>query len=367
MSRRESPGFTLIELLVVVAIIAILIALLVPAIQRIREAANRTTCSNNLKQLGLAAHDYHETYKKLPPAVQIFNPPTRPGVRPPDWQPDAADDVTSLYRDPPLGPNWAVFLLPYLEQGPLYASAENDILQYMPSHGRNQGWRAIRGETIPTYLCPSDPIGPGTPFALNGGDWARGNYAANAGGYWYCYTVEDVTYPGLGGVMWVNAASTLQQISNDDGLSFTVLFNEVRIGLTANDRRGVWAMGVGGSSVTAAIGFGAEAGMGECTVPNDTDEQSDAIEDCSAVRGELGVGPNDGLGRLGMGCNSANPPPAHNSFNIRAQARSGHGSGVNVCFCDGTVRYVLNTVDARVWAYLNYRDDGNVIDLSDVD
>jgi prepilin-type processing-associated H-X9-DG protein len=253
-----------------------------------------------------------------------------------------------------------------VEQDALYKTVEPDILDYMHSHGTNQGWRAVRGETIPTYLCPSDPIGPGTPFALNDGNWARGNYAANAGGYWYSYTVEDCTYPGLGPVMWVNAAATLQQISNDDGLSFTVMFNEVRIGLTPSDRRGVWAMGMGGSSVTVAIGWGADAGMGECTVPNDADEHSDMIEDCEVVRGELGLGLNDGLGQRQMGCSTANPP-AHNFFNIRAQARSGHGSGVNVCFCDGTVRYILNSVDATVWANLNYRDDGNVIGLADIE
>src|SRR3982074_2955460 len=110
MNSPRRSGFTLIELLVVIAIIAILIALLVPAVQKVREAAARAQCQNNMKQLGIAAHGFHDTYKMLPPAVLVAGAPS--------WGPA---DVLSNYRGGTLyGPNWACLLLPFIEQSALY-------------------------------------------------------------------------------------------------------------------------------------------------------------------------------------------------------------------------------------------------------
>src|SRR5437868_5632789 len=104
--RGKPSGFTLIELLVVIAIIAILIALLIPAVQKVRQAAAKTQCQNNLKQIGLACHSYHDTYRSLPPAVQIVHA-------------KGDNNLASSYRTPGFGPNWLVFLLPYMEQAQL--------------------------------------------------------------------------------------------------------------------------------------------------------------------------------------------------------------------------------------------------------
>src|ERR1700686_5084373 len=113
---RGRRGFTLIELLVVIAIIAILIGLLLPAVQKVREAANRAKCENTLKQLGVAAHNYHDTYGQFPPAVQVYTTQTA-----------GQNNMCSWYNNPMPGPNWAVLMLPFIEQDGLYRQYEAGI------------------------------------------------------------------------------------------------------------------------------------------------------------------------------------------------------------------------------------------------
>jgi prepilin-type N-terminal cleavage/methylation domain-containing protein len=146
---RRSHGFTLIELLVVIAIIAILIALLVPAVQKVREAANRTQCVNNLKQMGLACQNFHDTYKRLPPA----------------WE-----DPGGPYGNTQGNTFW--YILPYIEQGAIYNAAGGLFANTVPSLGE-PGYAV----TIPIYLCPSSPHN--IPVQMWGGGWAAGDYAAN--------------------------------------------------------------------------------------------------------------------------------------------------------------------------------------------
>jgi prepilin-type N-terminal cleavage/methylation domain-containing protein/prepilin-type processing-associated H-X9-DG protein len=153
-SRRSAPGFTLIELLVVIAIIAILIGLLVPAVQKVREAAARSTCQNNLKQIGLAIHGYHDAYKILPAGwYGLANGATGSGNR---WP-------------------WSVVILPHLEQGPLYQQINPDLKT--PGIPPTVAAMPLLGQPLAIYLCPAEP-NP-VPTNSNFANYARSNYAAN--------------------------------------------------------------------------------------------------------------------------------------------------------------------------------------------
>jgi prepilin-type N-terminal cleavage/methylation domain-containing protein len=202
MSRqriRRVSGFTLIELLVVMAIIAILIALLLPAVQQAREAARRSQCKNNLKQLGLAMHNYNEVFGMLPLGCTT-NP----------------NSVGSTGRD---GWSWFSRVLPYLDQAPLFQSLDMNA----PLNGSNAAAQLMRGSFLPAMLCPSD-----TRYFMEIGSlpWQMPlhNYVGCYGNTQYnAANIGSVT--GKKGLFAINAAAYFSDCT--DGLSNTVMLGEI--------------------------------------------------------------------------------------------------------------------------------------------
>jgi prepilin-type N-terminal cleavage/methylation domain-containing protein/prepilin-type processing-associated H-X9-DG protein len=365
MNRRRA--FTLIELLVVIAIIAILIGLLLPAVQKIREAAARMQCSNNLHQIGLALMNYESTYGKFPPASQM------PYCY--DFNNGISLKMRTKSGQNPFGPNWAVVLLPYIEQGNLYqesgasgypgfsrvpSDTKGSVVVNLPF---NLSWMSIGGTTVKTYQCPSDPnnqrpyLDPTTgPIGGPATGWARGNYGVTAGYEDYDHQNGGASYAtSMAGipqqnhmvsspVMSCNYGAKITEIT--DGTSNTILAGELRAGLTAVDPRGVWALGFPGSSIVNAGrasynptpnnllgGVAADGG----------DELENGNQFCSPTNAALG-----------MGCTTSGTDMTS------AMARSLHTGGVNCCFCDGSVHFVQNAVSQLTWVQLLSKADGQV-------
>jgi len=196
--KSRPNGFTLIELLVVIAIIAILIALLLPAVQQAREAARRTQCKNNLKQLGLAAHNYHDTHQSFP-----------------------LNASSSLY-----GYSAHAQLLPFHEQSSLHSLIDfNSPAQVgVPwAPAMNPVIRPVASQALNVLLCPSEA---GDPFYVdsNGDAWAVGNYLLNGGSgndIQYCSRTND-------GLFWRGSRTKFRDIT--DGTSNTVFMAETLFG-----------------------------------------------------------------------------------------------------------------------------------------
>ncbi len=208
--RRRA--FTLIELLVVIAIIAILVALLLPAVQQAREAARRAQCKNNLKQIGLAMHNYHDTYGMFPAeAMMVYNPTS-----------GAAPGSAVLGPKAPRNFSWICAILPYIDQTPIY----NLINFSAPALGQNLGIGTLESIQLAGFKCPSDP---GWPNSLpqgfgysgygisEGWDWWNRQAGANTG----YYAGNDQRLAGVG---TPGAYTRITQII--DGTSSTIMIGE---------------------------------------------------------------------------------------------------------------------------------------------
>jgi len=348
---RRADGFTLVELLVVIAIIGVLIALLLPAVQAAREAARRSTCQNNIRQLGIALQTYHDSKQAFPPSAQFA---------------EGTGGMNAPHLATKHMANWVVSILPQLEQAALYQKFD---LKTPLSEPINREWRGVE---LTAMLCPSDPNNRLEKFAgrnaAEGDNWARGNYGANAAlGYMlltgsgsqgpYCGSpdAEGWLDSRIRGVMGVNVGLAIKDIT--DGTTQTMLVGELRSGVSMNDRRGTWALSGPGSSGLWAHGTSNAIG------PNDCREGSDSITNCSRAQADVG---KETMELSCIPCDGIDG-------NIQAGVRSMHPGGAMICFADSSVRFVSDYVDKgsawevdpaeyHVWQRLIASGDEQVVD-----
>lgn len=349
-SSRSRRGFTLVELLVVIAIIGVLVALLLPAVQSAREAARRMQCQNNVKQLGLALHNYHDTHMIFPPGAI--------------WP---VESEIEKKNNGNLGPNWVIMLLPFVEQQNLYNSF--DFTKSI-CDSTNAGPRSTR---LSFMLCPSDsynrkPFNGSANSGTNalGDNWARGNYGANGSLAFMTVTQHNsnsgATEKSGGwqdarkrGVMGANISLAIGGIT--DGTSSTILTAHLRAGVTQFDSRGVWAMS--GACPSGLWAHGKVTG-GDDNGPNAPSENADDVLACQAIRTE--VGGSKALIAMGMPCSSGD------HANFQQTARSQHDGVCFIGMADGSVRAVTDYIDIvgtstllSVWDRLNASCDGQVL------
>lgn len=330
LSLVRRKAFTLIELLVVIAIIAILIALLLPAVQQAREAARRSQCKNNAKQIGLAIHNYHDTHNIFPPAALRVIANVGLG--------DYSNNGDTTADE--LGFNWCIHILPFVDQASLYNQL--DVNQSM-NHPNNQP--SIR-QIVPAYRCPSDAFGR-TALARGSYDnpaatgttpeWARGNYGANLGRQldtgearrvWTSLASTDR------GALGRNTSARIGDIV--DGTTNVVVVWEIMAGVDNNDPRGTWAMGRLGASLVGGCDE-----QGDCHGINDNTSGGEDIHHCNNNT------------TVGMGC--------HNGNDGQSTARSMHVGGVHALLGDGSVRFIQENLDTTTLRNLNSIADFQVI------
>ncbi len=361
MRRLKRPGFTLIELLVVIAIIGVLISLLLPAVQSAREAARRAQCTNNLKQLTLSIHSYHDQNNAMPPLVQNGGNAA--------WG--------AVYFDPwPL--NWSSATLPQIEGGVLY----NALNFAYGSIGSPQN-ATVMNSQVATLLCPSESVGQPSQ-----GRTMR-SYHANVGGPPNFAMWTGAIVPlrsdgnGLVGAPENSNCGTFGFQAFTDGTSNTALFSEKLVGngpnapvprSHPNAKRGYgWDVGLANNlDQGAAGGESAMAFVNACkAVPGSALSKGSGLP---AGNGLYWIGGNPGSCLIWCAYNHFMPPNtvqcvASNDGNTETWGSvmnaippsSNHPGGVNQSFADGSVRFVKDTINTQTWWALGTRNGGEII------
>jgi prepilin-type N-terminal cleavage/methylation domain-containing protein/prepilin-type processing-associated H-X9-DG protein len=351
LPSKQRRGFTLVELLVVIAVIAVLIALLLPAVQKVREAANRTKCINNLKQIGLACHNYHNTYGSFPPADAGDQPPFG----------KTGNSQSTIYNSSFFGSSWMVYLLGGLEQDNLLAK-----WSFAGSSGWNNStnYNMTSGHVLPGYKCPSSTLpmlaqfGMTAPTAMvsdyvaiiGANSWSGGSLPAytetrlfNANGTTGC------CQGGLfssGGVMVPNGQTRLTDIL--DGTSNVLIVSE----------QSDWLVQQNGTRVDFRSGADGGWQMGTSWIRypfTSSPPTSNGLRAYNTTTIRYGINQKTGWSNTAGGdctvgvCSRA---AANTPLN------SPHPGGVNALFADGSVQFLATSTPLDILSALATRDDG---------
>jgi prepilin-type N-terminal cleavage/methylation domain-containing protein len=333
VSQRTRRGFTLIELLVVIAIIAVLIALLLPAVQAAREAARRAQCVNNLKQLGIAMHNYHDANGTFPIG--------RTGIRRPTGDPQ----LVLGYPNDPTGGNfnrrtWVFRIYPYIEQAPLYNAINMSVSWNTPAWVNT----TVLQTSVAVLHCPSDPGTNAVEEPGSSNHRPKGNYMVNWGNSTYFQGGQNNPFTGpmpppLSTVTFIGAPFALDRSYGisyfTDGTSNTLLLSEVIVGQP----------------------------MG--AAQNLSDHRGDLYnDDYNGCMFMAYTPPNstfpDWVPTYCQSLYLTNPPCVSKNPAFNA-ARSLHaGGGVNATMGDGSVKFFKNSINPAIWRALSTPNGGEV-------